>query len=306
MIVVFAIRDIDEMRNMDITTLRSFMAVAQHGGVTKASGHLNLTQSAVSMQLKRLEELLGVTLFDRTSRKVALTSSGEQLLSYARRMVDLNDEAFTRLTDQIYEGEIRVGVPHDIIYPYLPPVLKRFAAEFPKMHVHLTSLSTLELKASFERGELDVILTTENAPDEGGEMLVDLPLNWIGAIGGNAWHRRPLPIAFCSNCFFRPGVIHSLEAAQMDWHMVVDSQVDNAVEAAVSADLAIHASIEGSLPPQTEVIEHDGSLPALGRTQICLYAQGRDAAVTAALVDLMRGAYCPAETPALAVASATG
>ena len=108
------------MRNLDITTLRSFVAVAESGGVTRAAGFLHLTQSAVSMQLKRLEELLGLDLFDRSGRTIALTASGEQLLVFARRMVALNDEVITRLTDQAYEGEITLGVPHDIVYPAIP------------------------------------------------------------------------------------------------------------------------------------------------------------------------------------------
>ncbi|MEC7965928.1 MAG: LysR family transcriptional regulator, partial [Pseudomonadota bacterium] len=98
------------MRNLDVTTLRSFVAVAELGGVTRAAGFLNLTQSAVSMQLKRLEELLNLSLIDRSSRSVSLTASGEQLLSYARRMVNLNDEVMSRLTDQAYECEIVLGV----------------------------------------------------------------------------------------------------------------------------------------------------------------------------------------------------
>ena len=119
------------MRNLDMTTLRSFVAVADSGGVTRAAGFLHLTQSAVSMQLKRLEELLAVDLFDRSGRSIALTAEGEQLLVFARRMLALNDEAVRRLTDQAYEGEITLGVPHDIVYPAIPRVLKQFHALVP-------------------------------------------------------------------------------------------------------------------------------------------------------------------------------
>jgi DNA-binding transcriptional LysR family regulator len=108
------------MRNLDITTLRSFVAVADSGGVTRAAGFLHLTQSAVSMQLKRLEELLGLELLDRSGRTIALTASGEQVVAYARRMIALNDEMIARLTDQSHEGVISLGVPHDIVYPAIP------------------------------------------------------------------------------------------------------------------------------------------------------------------------------------------
>ena len=100
------IKDIDMPRNLDLTSLRSFVAVADAGGVTRAAGFLNLTQSAVSMQLKRLEESLGTKLLDRSARTIALTPTGERLLTYARRMLDLNDEIFARMTDQANAGSI--------------------------------------------------------------------------------------------------------------------------------------------------------------------------------------------------------
>src|SRR5918999_4075352 len=158
-------------RNLDLTALRSFAAVADAGGVTRAAAQLNLTQSAVSMQLKRLEEQLGLSLLDRSARSIALTAQGEQLLAYARRLLALNDEAWGRLTHPSFEGEIDLGVPHDIIYPHVPGVLKRFAAEYPRVKLRLHSLYTSGLKELFARGEMDLILTTESAVDTGGETL---------------------------------------------------------------------------------------------------------------------------------------
>ena len=110
-------------RNLDLTSLRSFAAVADAGGVTRAAGFLNLTQSAVSMQIKRLEESLDLQLLDRSGRSVTLTAAGEQMLGYARRLLALNDEAVARLTHQSFEGEIVMGVPADIVYPAIPRVL---------------------------------------------------------------------------------------------------------------------------------------------------------------------------------------
>ena len=149
------------MRNLDMTTLRSFVAVADCGGVTRAAGMLHLTQSAVSMQIKRLEELLGLTLLDRGNRAVALTAAGEQLLGYARRILEMNDEVVGRLTEESYEGEIVIGVPHDVVYPVVPRVLKTFNAAFPRVKVHLKSSSTVALRAALQKGEADLIVTTE-------------------------------------------------------------------------------------------------------------------------------------------------
>ena len=126
-------------RNLDLTAIRAFVAVVDAGGVTKASGFLNLTQSAVSMQLKRLEESIGVALFDRSARRLALTGAGEQMLGYARRLLDLNDEVLGRLTAKHYTGQITLGVPHDVVYPAIPQVLQRFNTDFPRMRVQLVS-----------------------------------------------------------------------------------------------------------------------------------------------------------------------
>ncbi|WP_375280404.1 LysR family transcriptional regulator [Pseudooctadecabacter sp.] len=278
-------------RNLDVTALRSFVAVADSGGVTRAAGVLNLTQSAVSMQLKRLEEALGLDLLDRSSRQIGVTPQGEQLLSYARRMLALNDEALQRLTSQDYEGEISLGVPHDIIYPYIPPVLRQFAADFPRMQIKLVSQPTKTLREMFARGELDAILTTESSPGEDGEALVTLPLVWVGARGGVAYKQRPLPVAFCSNCIFRSGVLKRLDDANFEWSMTLESAADSAVEAVVSADLAVNAIIKGSLPEQTDLLPGDAGLPDPGKTQIVLYMQAKDDPVQAALHEMIRQSY---------------
>jgi len=278
-------------RNLDLTALRSLVAVADTGGVTKAAGLLHLTQSAVSMQLKRLEESMGVGLIDRTNRSMDLTAEGAQLVGYARRMLALNDDVLGRLTAKEFEGEITLGVPHDIIYPYIPPILRAFATDFPRMKIRLISSPTRQLRDMFARGQCDAVLTTEEMPDAGGEVLVRLPLVWVGASGGNAWKQRPLPVAFCTNCIFRTGVLRRLDASGIPWDMTVESDLDNAVEAVVSADLAVHAVVEGDYPGQTEPIDHGGMLPDPGETSIILYMEPTEDPVAVALANMIRSAY---------------
>lgn len=258
-------------RNLDLTALRSFVAVADAGGVTRASGFLNLTQSAVSMQIKRLEEMLGVEVLDRSGRQVALTAAGEQLLGYARRMLALNDEVMGRLTRDPHEGEVVLGVPHDIVYPVIPQVLQHFARTFPRMKVSLISSFTRVLKAQFGRGECDIILTTEDTVDPGGVTLAELPLVWVGAPGGVAWKGRPLKLAYEHNCIFRQGVQAALDRAGVPWQMAVESDSTRTIEASVSADLAVHTVLAGSEPPYVERISHGGALPDLKRMKVNLY-----------------------------------
>ena len=285
-------------RNLDLTSLRSFIAIADAGGVTRAAGFLNLTQSAVSMQIKRLEEVLGQDLLDRSGRKVGLTAAGEQLLGYARRMLLLNDEVFGRMTQSVHEGEIVLGVPHDIVYPVIPQVLRRFAADYPKMRVRLLSSFTTVLKAQFARGECDVILTTEDGVEAEGETLVQLPLVWIGAPQGTAWKGRPLRLAYEHNCIFRQGVQAALDRAGIRWEMAVESDSTRTVEASVSADLAVHTVLAGSEPPYVERVQHGGSLPDLATMRVNLYvADPAHSPAVNALAELIRRAY--AQRPSL-------
>ena len=258
-------------RNLDLTALRSFVAVADMGGVTKAASLLNLTQSAVSMQLKRLEESLGVALLDRSSRTIGLTPEGEQLLGYGRRMLSLNDEVFSQMTDAAYEGTLVLGVPHDIIYPAIPKVLQIFSAEYPRMRVQLLSSWTFRLKELLAEGQCDIILTTEDHVDPNGETIVTRPMVWYGAPGGSAWQKRPLPIASEPHCQFRKSMMKALDQAGIPWEMSVDSESTRTVEAVVAADLAVFAQIEGTNAPQLEEVNHGGGLPSVGEKLINMY-----------------------------------
>ncbi|UWR25470.1 LysR family transcriptional regulator [Sulfitobacter sp. S223] len=259
------------MRNLDLATLRSLVAVADAGGVTRAAGFLHLTQSAVSMQLKRLEELLDVELLDRSGRTIAFTASGDQLLGYARRMVAMNDEAVLRLTAQEFAGTLRLGVPHDIVYPAIPQVLKQFNSVYPAIRIVLESCHTHTLKEMFAKGECDVILTTETSLGNGGITLAERPMHWIGAQSGAAWRQRPLNIAFGRLCTFRKQVVAALDAADIPWQMLVETDNDSAIHATVSADLAVHTAIEGTEAQQLTRIDHGGTLPELPRQMINLY-----------------------------------
>jgi DNA-binding transcriptional LysR family regulator len=280
-------------RTMDLTALRSFVAVADAGGVTRAAGLLNLTQSAVSMQLKRLEEGLNLGLFARAARKLTLTPEGEQLLGFARKMLALNDEALSRLTGHTHEGELRLGVPHDIVYPAIPGILKRLAAQYPRVRINLVSSFTLLLKDAFAKGALDVIVTTEDRPGPGGEEMSARDLIWIGAADGQAWQKLPLRLGFKDSCIFRPQALAALDAAGIPWEMAIESENEQAIEATVAADLAVSARLRDAMPPGTVPIESRNALPALGQVRICMYAaptlKGEAAQM---LMQELRTAYC--------------
>jgi DNA-binding transcriptional LysR family regulator len=279
-------------RNLDLTALRSFAAVAEAGGVTKAAAQLNLTQSAVSMQLKRLEESLGQALLDRSGRGIGLTAQGEQLLGYARRMLVLNDEAWGRMTNQAFEGEISIGVPQDIMYPHVPRVLQRFAQEYPRVKVMLQSELTIDLKAKFARSELDLILTTEPQLDPGGETLAQQPLVWVGAVNGQIWKARPLRFGSTNRCLFRRSAIEALDKADLPWELAVESISCSSVEVSVIADLAVFVQLAGSIPAHCEEIRHGGALPELPEYRVNMYVgEGPRLDLAERLAGFIRQAY---------------
>ncbi len=279
-------------RNLDLTALRSFVTVVEAGGVTRAANQLHLTQSAVSMQLKRLEEALGQPLLDRAGRGVAPTSQGEQLLGYGRRILALNDEVWARMSDSCYEGELAFGVPSDIIYPNIPGILRRIDREYPRMKVKLISSYTLRLRELLAAGEVDLMLTTENETPPEAEFLMSQRLVWVGAAGGTAWRARPLRLAFERACLFRPWALAALDRADIAWEMAVDTGSTRTVEATVAADLAIHAMLESAVGTFYEVVNHGGQLPDLPSSRINMYRNRSSTGEPVdALADMVRHAF---------------
>jgi len=258
-------------RNLDVGTLRSFAAVIDAGGVTRAASRLNLTQSAVSMQIKRLEQSLDTTLLDRSGRGVTPTNEGDQLLEYARRMISLNDDAVDRMIAPKFEGSVAFGIPCDIIYPHGPEILSRFDRDFPRVRVNFVSSYSTKLIEEFNAGKLDVILTTEPESNASAECLAVQPLTWCGAPGGKAWTRDPVPFASARHCAFKPVAQAALENAGMDWHAGVDTDTDLGATMATAADLSIMAVLEGSYDDRLEAVPHNGKLPALPEFSINLY-----------------------------------
>jgi DNA-binding transcriptional LysR family regulator len=294
----------DMPRNLDLAALRALVTIADFGGVTRAAGVLNLTQSAVSMQVRRLEEALGQPLLDRTGRGVTPNATGEHLIAQARRILALNDEIVARLTAPDAAGDITVHVPHDMVYPHVPRILRHFAGLWPRMRVSLVVENTHRALKALEAGETDLIVTTETGCGARGETLARLQLLWFGTAGGEAWRTRPLPLAQSRTCAFRPGIIAALDRAGIPWITAIDSESDRTIEAAVSSDMAVSALLDGTAPPSFEPVA-PGSLPTLGQFNVNLYLRpGASDPALVALADLFRRAWGGARPDVAGLATA--
>ena len=258
--------------NLDVSLLRAFVAVVDTGGMTAASGILNLTQAAVSQQIKRLEETLGEELITRDRRGVTLTGAGERLFGRAKRLLAMNDEIWTEMTTPEFEGEIRLGIPSDIINTYLPTFLKDFARRYPRVEITLHSGSSASLRERLAAGKVDIVMATELTCDADGENLVMDRLVWVGARGGEAAWQRPLPVSIgCSDCAFRAPIREALQKAGIEWRSVSEVTNTSAQVATVAADIAVMAWMASTVPSHLEVLGPDTGLPLLPPFMVNLY-----------------------------------
>jgi DNA-binding transcriptional LysR family regulator len=257
-------------RDIDIALLRAFVAVVETGSVTGAAALLNLTQAAVSQQLKRLEELFGTELFERHHKRLALKPNGERLIAHAQRLIGLNDEVCGAMSAPAYEGEVRLGVPTDIVGTFLPPILKGFDKAWPRVRVQLKCSTTPQLLDALQHGNIDMTLTTEQRCRAHGETLMEDDLVWVGAINGTAHLRNPLPVSLGrETCEFRPSVLKALREAGRDWRPVCEAGMD-ALKASIDADIAVGPFLRRTIPDYLRVVK-DQQLPPLPKFLINMY-----------------------------------
>ena len=259
-------------RDIDVALLRAFLMVVDTGGVTTASRLLNRTQAAVSQQIKRLEDLFGAELFLREHKRLMLAPAGERLLGQARQMVAQNDQMWGQMTKPDFEGEVRFGVPMDIISIYVPSILRRFNQSWPLVRVTLICENSHELLEGLADGSVDVTLTTDSTAAPGANLLRRDRLVWVGNPGGDAHRRRPLPVSLGSRtCRFRPAVLEALRGAGLDWRYVLEVSNQDAVSATIAAGIAVGAMLKDSVPENLQILDGKSGLPTLPEFLVNLF-----------------------------------
>ena len=259
---------------LDTDTLRTFVAIAENGSFTRAAHQVFRTPSALSMQIKRLEETLGQSLFIREARRVSLTPEGEVLLGYGRRLLKLNEEAVGRFLAPSLEGSVRLGTPDDVGTRVLPQVLTRFARSHPAVQVNVHAGRSVDLLKRLDDGELDLALVTLGHSDlsaKRGEVVHTEPLVWAGRDGGVAVQRSPLPLSLANHgCAWREMALGALDKAEISYRVAYNSEHCAGQEAAMLADLAVAPFPASLVQPPLRVLGPENGLPALGDYQIAL------------------------------------
>ncbi|WP_144777020.1 LysR substrate-binding domain-containing protein [Marinobacter maritimus] len=261
---------------LDNEVLRTFVAISECGTFTGAAKLVHRTPSALSMQIKQLEQNLGKCLFIREPRQVRLTAEGEALLDYSRRLLRLNEEAVQYFLSPTLEGKVGIGTSDDVGTRILPEVLAQFARSYPAVLVNVVVGSSKQNLARLDAGELDLALVTvaDEVRDIRGEVVYEEPLIWVGREDGSAFLRTPLPVAVAhEGCSWRRMTLRVLDSAAKPYRIAYTCEHCSGQEAAMVADLAV-ASFPKSLvrPPLKEIVNQ--GLPEIGSYQLALVRKG--------------------------------
>jgi DNA-binding transcriptional LysR family regulator len=271
----------------DLELLRSFVSVVDDGGYTRAGERVHRTQSTVSQQIKRLEEDVGQPLLVRSGKDVTPTETGERLLSYARRLLALAEEARDIVSRPGNEGAIRLGVPEDFAAYRLAKLLAAFARSHPGLRLDVRADQSANLKRDLQRGELDLALFKRSADEKGGIAVWPERVHWVTS----KTHPRdtrtgsvPL-IGFPVGCLYRAGAIHALESAGRAWHMAYTSSNLAGIQAAVAAGMGLSILSEMAIQADHRVLTAKDGFAPIERTEVALVASPDASPATLRLAD---------------------
>jgi len=256
---------------LDPELLRAFLSVAEHRSFTRAAAALNRTQSAVSMQIKRLEDRLGVELFSRDKSRVSLSRAGESLIGYARRILILNEEAVGRIREHKVEGYVRLGVMEDYGTQVVPPLLASFATAYPRVHVEMeTGLTSMMIDRVGDAYDLVIAMHPRGHGD--GELLRREQAVWAASAAHRIEMLDPLPVAlYPQGCLFRKWAMEALDRSRRRWRLAFVSHSHGAVESVAAQGLALTVVKSGTFPTKLRRVGEENGMPALPEADIRLH-----------------------------------
>jgi DNA-binding transcriptional LysR family regulator len=256
---------------LDNDHLRTLVAIAETGSFTKAADIVHKTQSAVSMQIRKLEERLGREIFGKEGRAAKLTPDGEKLLDYAYRILRINDEAISTFRGERLTGRVKLGVPDDYAERYLPEILARFTASNPGIEVAVICEPTTALVETMNSCDVDLAIITHSKKRDVGEIIREEKLLWVASQRHCVHESRPLPLALGRDtCDWRRAAVTQLEERGTPYRVLYTSWNSSAVGAAVLAGLAVGVLPESAIRPGMRVLGEQEGFPALPTVKIAL------------------------------------
>jgi len=276
------------MRHLDLALLQTFVAIADNGSFTQAAKQVHRTQSAVSLQMQRLEAAAGAPLFKKNGRQMETTDAGDLLLNHARALLAMNDEALQALRGVTIEGVVRLGAPTDVAEDYLPEILKTFCAAHARVKLEVVVERSHELVRAYRAGKLDLAIALGESPV--GEVLGKQRVMWIAGREFKLHPQQPVPLVLLdAPCIFRSLAIEALDAQGIPWRIAYSTSSLSGLRAAVKAGLGITPRAATIRDGELLYMPHSRKLPALGRLSLSLYgAKAPGAPAIAKLADLVR------------------
>jgi DNA-binding transcriptional LysR family regulator len=283
---------------LDLDLLRSFVSVIEAGGFTRAGERVHRTQSTVSQQIRRLEDTFGRPLLHRNGKQATPTEEGERLLSYARRILALAEEARDVVARPTGDGVVRLGIPEDFAANRLAKVLSKFARSRPGLRLDVRCDLSVKLRGDLERGDLDLALMKRDLGDPGAVASWPEQLHWVTSRSHPIdAGRDPMPLAvFPQGCLYRNRAIHALEALGRAWHIAYTSPNFSGVQAAVSAGLGVSILPEVAMLADHRALAAKDGFPAITNTELALVAAPNASPATRRLADLLAD-FCNASDP---------
>ncbi|MDA8585409.1 LysR substrate-binding domain-containing protein [Rhodobacteraceae bacterium] len=279
---------------LDLDLLKTLIAIAETGSFSAAASVVHRTPSAISMQVKKMEDILGRAIFTRDSRSVALTADGAFLLEHARRMLALNRDAVARFVQPEIEGVVRLGAPDDVAERFLVDMLRRFADSHPGVSINVTVDTTDRMIEQLHRGNLDMTLITCEAgfKHNDAEVVYREQLVWATCLGGVAAEQDPLPVSVWEeSCAWRIAALGALNDQDRAWRIAFQSAHISGQRAAILADLAVAPIPTSSLDGNIIEVPARFGLPKLPKYALgLLVAKEPNPAVNAA-ADHLRASF---------------
>jgi DNA-binding transcriptional LysR family regulator len=258
--------------SLDIRMLRSLISVMDSGSITEAAHRLGRTQPAITLQLQRLEELTGKVLLHREARRLALTSDGELVLTYAKSILRLHDELLSQLASPEIEGHVTLGTPDLYAAFMLPSILNVFRKAYPRIHLALNCALSTPLVGLVKRNEVDVALVTRMNDFTGGQVVRQEQLIWMTGERSSAHRDRPIPLALLpEGNIYRDHAIEQLEAAGLRWRVACVSESVGGLQAAAFAGMAVTVLGRSALVSRMREIGPEEGLPTLPKVDLLLY-----------------------------------
>jgi DNA-binding transcriptional LysR family regulator len=280
---------------LDSDLLRMFVAIADSGNVTRAAGDIGRTQSAVSLQLKRLEENVGKPLFNRGPRGVTLTEGGNQLLPYARRIVGLMDETTAAMRRKPLDGLVRIGIPEEYGHTVLPRALAAFAESHPSVDVTVLCGYTAQQMAALENDALDLAVVFDWSAQVHGEVLFVDPTVWVTSDAHRLHERNPIPIGvYGRSNWCREFAIRSLEQHSLPYRIAYTCDTSGGLKIAVTAGLGIAPLSRSNIPADCRELTVDDGFPPIDSSRVVLRRNAHHSSpAVESMAELIRSAFWP-------------